>query len=99
MSEYVIVTRHNALVQLLQQLGLIKENVKIIQHVHDPKEIENKIVIGTLPLSLASKAREIWSVDLVLRPEDRGRELTLEELKERFKGIRRYRVEDLGEVK
>ena len=95
MSEVVIVTRHKALVDLLAELGIHGE---VIPHA-SPEQIRGKVVVGVLPLNLAALAAEVITPVLDLRPEDRGRELTLAETRERFRGLRRYRVEDLGEYR
>ena len=97
-NEVIVVTRHPALVELLKEMNIINDEVQVVTHVSDPETIKDKIVIGVLPLHLASLAEEVWTINLDLKPEDRGKELTLEELREKFAGIERFKVESLGRL-
>ena len=92
----ILVTRHPALVQLLREMGLVGDDVQVIPHVTSPEQIRGRVVGGALPLHMAAEAEAIVSLDLSLRPEDRGRELTLDELKERFVGVSIYKVTRIG---
>ena len=94
----LVVTRHPALVELLRELGLVGEDVEVVTHVSDPSVLDGRVVAGVLPLHLAARAWEVWEVRLNLRPEDRGRELSLDELRDRFGGVYRYRVVRLGQI-
>ena len=77
----VVITRHSALVEHLLEIGLITPETPVISHA-SPEEVQGKDVIGVLPLSLACLARSITEIPLALTPEDRGRELTIERLRE-----------------
>mgnify|MGYP001773344767 CR=1 FL=1 len=88
----IVVTRHPALVELLKEMGMADEQTKVLSHVSNPEEIRGKVVAGVLPLHLASECEAVVSVDLKLKPEDREKELSLEELKERFIGVNAYKV-------
>ena len=77
----VVVTRHQALVEYLIELGLITPETPVISHV-SPGEVQGKDVIGVLPLSLAKFARSVTEIPLALSPEDRGKELSIERLRE-----------------
>jgi len=87
----IVVTRHPSLVDLLREEGVISGDVRVIPHA-TPEDVEGQVVVGVLPLHLAALAREVIVPVLELRPEDRGRELSLDELRERFRGVERYVV-------
>lgn len=76
----VIVTRHPALVEYLREIGLCDENTPVLKHV-TKEEIENKNVIGILPLNLARYATHVIEIPLTLTEETRGRELTIEDMR------------------
>lgn len=78
--EFVVVTRHSALVAYLEEQGLIQGGTHVISHAK-PWDVKGKHVIGVLPLALAALASSITEVPLVLPEEARGRELTLEEIR------------------
>ena len=77
----VVITRHKALVEYLLELGLITSETPVISHASQ-EQVQGKDVIGVLPLSLAKFARSITEIPLSLSPEDRGRELSLDRLRE-----------------
>ena len=77
----VVITRHQALVQYLIELGLITAETPVISHA-SAENVQGKDVIGVLPLSLASLAKSITEIPLALTPEDRGRELDIERIRE-----------------
>lgn len=79
--EKVIVTRHPALVEYLVKHGVVPEKTKVLTHV-SPEEIKGKHVYGVLPMHLAAVAQKITEIPLALRPEHRGKELSLEEMEE-----------------
>lgn len=86
----VIVTRHEGLVEWLRMQG-ISGNV-IAQAT--PKDVAGNIVIGALPLHLASLAQEVISIDLPgLTPEQRGKDLTPAEMDAAGAKMSRYKVE------
>ncbi len=76
----IIVTRHPALLELLQERGLVEAGVEVIAHA-TPEAISGKHVIGVLPLALAAKAASITEIPLKLTPELRGKELSLATLR------------------
>lgn len=79
----VIVTRHPALVDLLVERGLITEadRARVIEHA-TAADVRGRRVIGVLPLHLACEAARVVEVPLAVRPDQRGRELSLDELRE-----------------
>lgn len=81
MSKILVVTRHLSLVELLRERGLIRGDEEIISHA-TPDDVQGKHVIGVLPLSLAVLAKDVTEVPLALTPEDRGKELGIDRLRE-----------------
>ena len=92
MTKVTVITRHQALIDLLLQEGLIQEGDYVVVPHATPEDVKGRVVIGILPLPLAALAKEVISPIIELRPDDRGRELSLEELRERFRGVQRFRV-------
>ena len=90
----VVVTRHQALIEYLIELGLITPETPVISHA-SPDQIKGKDVIGVLPLSLASLAKSITEIPLTLTPEDRGRELSIERLRKIAGNPRTYSVKEV----
>ena len=78
----IVVTRHPALVQYLQEIGITTGSEPVHGHITDPAILRGKHVIGVLPLSLAASASTITEVPLSLTPEDRGKELSIERVRE-----------------
>ena len=78
--ETVVVTRHPALVAYLVEVGLVQEGVKVVTHATEDA-VRRKHVIGVLPLRLAALAASITEVPLVLPPDLRGVELTLDQIR------------------
>jgi len=78
----LVVTRHAALVALLQERGIIGEGAEVLSHVSDPSVLDGAHVVGVLPFELAARAAAVTVVPLALGPEDRGVELSLDRLRE-----------------
>ena len=77
----VVVTRHNALVEYMREIGLIDETTPVYQHVR-ASMIEGKHVFGALPLHLMAVAAKITVIPLRNLPYHlRGQELSLEEIR------------------
>lgn len=76
----VVVTRHQGLVELLQEMGLLEEGVEVVAHATE-ETVRGNHVFGVLPMRLAALAGKFTEVSLTLPPEFRGKELTLEEVK------------------
>ena len=93
MNETIIVTRHPALVDLLKERGIIDGTEAVIQHA-TPDEVRGKHVIGVLPLSLAVEAASVTEIPLTLTPEDRGKELGIDRLRQIAGSPRTYVVQE-----
>lgn len=78
--DYVVVTRHAALVAYLIELGLITPSTPVVAHA-TKENVLNKDIIGVLPMHLAAWTSSISEVPLNLTADMRGRELTLEEVR------------------
>lgn len=79
--ETVVVTRHPALITYLVEVGLVQEGVEVVSHA-DEVAVHGKHVIGVLPLRLAALAASITEIPMILPPELRGVELTLDQIRE-----------------
>lgn len=90
-SRSVIVTRHSALVEVLQADGVAPMDCRIVFHA-TPEDVQDRIVYGVLPLYLASLARNIVEVTLVIPAELRGKELSVNQIRTYMKGINTYKV-------
>ena len=90
--DFVVVTRHQALVAYLQEIGLIPGEVAVIPHA-TPEDIRGKHVIGVLPLRLAAEAETVTEVPLDLPAELRGQELTLEQIRQHAGQPQTYKVQ------
>lgn len=87
----IVVTRHPSLVTLLGEQGLVGEEVEVVAHA-TADDVRGKHVIGVLPLALAAEAETITEATLRVPPEARGRELSLDEVRECFQGLTTYKV-------
>lgn len=91
MTKTVVVTRHKALVAVLEKKGLITEGTPVLEHV-TADEVRGKHVVGVLPLSLAAEAASVTEVTLKVPLECRGKELSEEELEQFFVGVATFVV-------
>jgi len=83
---------------LRQVAGPEAADWEVRQHV-TVADVRGRIVIGVLPLVLAAEAALVVEIPLVLHPEDRGRELSLMEMRERVTGPAvAYTVTRVGEA-
>jgi putative CRISPR-associated protein (TIGR02620 family) len=81
-SKKIVVTRHTALIDYLLEIGLIAtDDYTVINHATE-KDIQGKDVIGVLPIGMASLVNSITEIPLSLTAEMRGKELSLEDLRE-----------------
>ena len=91
--EYIIVTRHQGLVEVLSSMGITG---KVVAHA-TLEDVQGKVVIGVLPMHLAAQTVMFGEVTLQLSPEQRGKELSAQEVRQAMKdGISWYivRTED-----
>ena len=93
MTKTVVITRHPALVDLLRERGLTDGTEPVIDHA-TPDQVRGRHVIGVLPLSLAVEAESVTEIPLSLTPEDRGKELDLERLRQIAGSPRTYAVRE-----
>jgi len=85
----VIVTRHAGMVEWLSLHGIEGD---VIAHA-TPADVEGREVYGILPLNLAAEAASITTVDMPgLKPEQRGQDLTPEEMDVAGAKMTTYRV-------
>lgn len=94
-GDTLIVTRHAGLVEWLDRQGI---RGRVIEHA-TADDVRGQHVVGALPLHLAALAASVTTVDMPgLRPEQRGVDLTPDEMDAAGATLRRYRVEEAGEL-
>lgn len=76
----VIVTRHQALVEYLIEIGLASTHSRVIEHATE-FDVAGRRCIGVLPLRLALLASSVVEIPLNLPPELRGKELSLDQVR------------------
>jgi len=77
----LVVTRHQALVAYLKEVGLVDEGVVVLSHVTED-DVAGRHVVGVLPLRLAALAASVTEVSLNLPQELRGTELSIEQVRQ-----------------
>lgn len=77
----LVVTRHSALVQYLIDQEYITPDSEVLEHV-DAETVQGKHVWGVLPHSLSVLTKSFTEVPLNLPAELRGKELTVEQVRE-----------------
>src|SRR5690606_29837639 len=91
-----VVTRHNAIVDYMREIGLIDETTPVYQHVR-ASMIEGKHVLGALPLHLMAVAAKVTVIPLRHLPYHlRGQELSLEEVRMYAGPPVTYEVREVG---
>lgn len=91
-SDIVIVTRHTGLVEWLARRG-ITGNVMTHVAPEETGKINGMTVVGVLPLNLAALTASIITVDMPgLKPEQRGKDLTADEIDAAGGRLSRYLV-------
>lgn len=94
-EDTLIVTRHSGLVEWLKRHGI----EGVVKPQVTPADVEGKHVIGVLPLALAARAVSITTVDMPgLRPDQRGVDLTPEEMDAAGATLATYTVLKVDEV-
>ncbi|GIV35249.1 MAG: hypothetical protein KatS3mg031_2784 [Chitinophagales bacterium] len=81
MTDTIVVTRHQGLVDYLLEIGLITPDTPVLSHA-SADDVRGRHVIGVLPLHLAALAERVTEVPLALTPEDRGKDLPVERVRE-----------------
>lgn len=77
----LVVTRHAALVDYLREQGIVGADVEVIPHA-DAEMVEGKHVAGVMPLHLATLCRSVTEVPMDIPVELRGKELTIEQMRQ-----------------
>ena len=92
-SDVVVVTRHPALVEYLIETEVIKRGTPVITGNATLGDIEGRHVIGVLPLRLAAYAASITEISLDIPFDQRGKELTIDQIREYENGEKTYTVD------
>ena len=77
----LVVTRHPALIEYLQEIGLADSTTEVVAHA-TPEVVRGKHVCGVLPHSLSCLTKSFTEVPLFLPAELRGKELTVEQVRQ-----------------
>lgn len=77
----LIVTRHQDLIRLLEERGIVTPDTPRIDHTDDIEDVRGKDVIGVVPAKMAIFANTVTEVKLNIPKERRGLELPLDELR------------------
>lgn len=77
----VIVTRHQGLVDYLEEIGMADASTKVVAHA-SPEHVRGRHVCGVLPHSLSCLCKFFTEVPLSLPPELRGEDLSLEKVRQ-----------------
>ena len=92
--ETVIVTRHAGLLAYLVSEGIAPPDAPVITHA-TPEDVTGKHVIGVLPLNLACFAAKVTEIPITMPEEYRGRELTVDELRQFAGEPRTFHVREI----
>jgi len=96
----LVVTRHQALVEYLEEKEMIAEGAKVISHVSSADEVRGKKVVGVLPHNLSCLCETFTEIPIALPPELRGKDLSLEDIRKYIDGPpMTYIVEKVGDKK
>lgn len=91
--KYLVITRHNALVQHLREQGHIGEDATVLDHATED-DVLGQHVIGVLPIRLAEMCETYSECSLVLELQDRGvSDLPIERIREIAQPLTTYRIE------
>lgn len=78
----VVVTRHKGLVDYLKEINMIDYDTIVVEQVDDVDQIKGCHVIGVLPPHLAIYANKVTTIPLNTPHDLRGKELTLDQVRE-----------------
>ncbi len=93
----LVVTRHPALLEYLQAIGLATEQTLVVSHA-TKEDIQGKDVCGVLPHSLSCFCNTFTEIPLNLTPEMRGKELNLKELWAIAMPAKTYIIKEIAET-
>ena len=80
-NNYIIVTRHPALVTYILEARIAPVDTPVVTHVTDD-DVRDKHVIGVLPMRLAALAATMTEIPLQIPEYLRGKELSYDDMKE-----------------
>jgi len=69
------------MLELIRERGIVAGDARVIDHASE-EDVRGRDVVGVLPLRLASLASSVTEIELRVTLEDRGKELSLERLRE-----------------
>lgn len=71
MTPTIIVTRHEHLVTILRERGVVDADTPVLTHVDRPEQVEGQHVIGVLPHHLSSRAASVTEIPMRWTEKDR----------------------------
>lgn len=90
LDQAIIVSRHAGAIEWLRRRGFTGD---VLEHVTED-DVRDKVVVGALPLHLAALARRVVSIDMPgLTPDQRGKDLTPDEMDAAGARLRWYAVQ------
>lgn len=94
MSNQVVITRHQGLVDYLIDQGIVKQGVSVISHATS-EDIKGRDIIGILPLNLAVLARSVTIISLDLPQDLRGVDLSKDQVAQYAGQPRKFKIEEI----
>lgn len=92
LKNIVVVSRHPAFIEYLQELGV--DTSKVVSHA-SIEDVRGKNVIGNLPPHLMAEAETTTVIPLEMTSEDRGQELDLERIRQIAGTPRTYETKEI----
>jgi len=92
--EKIIVTRHKALADYFIEMGYAEQGTPVFCFVKE-SEVIGRHVLGILPYDMACLTAKFTTVDLRISKEDRGRELSLNEMIPCIKKVSTYKITEV----
>ncbi len=87
----LVITQHKGLVEFLIEKGIVEEGCEVIAHA-TKEDVKDRHVVGVLPLNLAAHAASVTSVAMNIPLELRGKDLSLEQMREYAGEVTTYEV-------
>lgn len=92
-NEVVIVSRHPAAIEFIKKYAPVFADAPVLSHATED-DVRDKIVIGNLPLHLASLAKRVIVIEFT-GTAPRGQEYTLEDMINAGAVLREYQVKQI----
>lgn len=90
----IVVTKYQAIVDFLIEKGVISADTEVCAFA-DSSCLTGKHVIGSLPLRVARRASAYTEIEMHVSKENRGKELSLEEIRKAVTKLTTYKIEEI----